>query len=92
MTGSADTKKAREVGHKVRIARAVSRALDVAPVIAELQANGLTSLRAIAAALDEHGVPPARREVAPREGAPGAHAAQVGWCNSSLFPTIPCPF
>jgi hypothetical protein len=49
--------KAREVGRKVRMARAVSRALDLAPTIEELQESGVTTLRGIAAALNERGIP-----------------------------------
>jgi DNA invertase Pin-like site-specific DNA recombinase len=41
-------------------ARAASRAADIAPTIAELQAAGVTSLRAIAAALNEKHIPTAR--------------------------------
>jgi hypothetical protein len=52
--------KAREVGRKVRIARALSRALDLAPTIKELKENGVTTLRGIAAALNERGVPTSR--------------------------------
>lgn len=40
--------------------RASTRAADIAPVIAELQAAGKTSLRAIAAGLNEQGIPTAR--------------------------------
>jgi DNA invertase Pin-like site-specific DNA recombinase len=42
--------------------RADARAADIAPVIAELQAAGATSLRAIAAGLNERGIPTARGE------------------------------
>jgi hypothetical protein len=38
----------------------VNRLWDSAPTIAELQAAGVTSLRAIAAALNERGIPTAR--------------------------------
>jgi DNA invertase Pin-like site-specific DNA recombinase len=41
-------------------ARSASRAADIAPTIAELQAAGITSLRGIAAALNEKGIPTAR--------------------------------
>jgi DNA invertase Pin-like site-specific DNA recombinase len=41
-------------------ARAASRAADIAPVINELQSAGVTSLRAIAAALNEKCIPTAR--------------------------------
>jgi DNA invertase Pin-like site-specific DNA recombinase len=40
--------------------RADNRAADIAPTIAQLQAGGATSLRAIAAALNERGIPTAR--------------------------------
>jgi Recombinase len=40
--------------------RARDRALDLAPIIAELQAGGRVSLRAIAAGLEERGIPAAR--------------------------------
>jgi hypothetical protein len=39
-----------------RLARAAARAADLAPIIAELQASGARSLRAIAAGLNAHGV------------------------------------
>jgi Recombinase len=57
--GAKRTAKAREVGRKVRTARAVSRAVDLAPAINELQASGVTTLRDIAAALNERGIPTA---------------------------------
>jgi DNA invertase Pin-like site-specific DNA recombinase len=41
-------------------ARAASRAADIAPTIAELQAGGATSLRAIAAGLNARGIPTSR--------------------------------
>ena len=40
--------------------RADARAADLAPVAKELQAAGAVTLRAIAAALDERGIPAAR--------------------------------
>jgi hypothetical protein len=40
-----------------RRARAAQAAADLAPVIAELRASGVTSLRGIAAALNERGIP-----------------------------------
>ena len=43
-----------------RQAQAAQRAADVMPVVKELQAGGATSLRAIAAGLDERGIPAAR--------------------------------
>jgi hypothetical protein len=55
---------------QARIARAVERALELAPVLRELQESGITSLNGIAAALNERGVPtPA--------GHPHWHASQV---------------
>jgi Recombinase len=42
---------------EARQARADERAADLAPIIAELQAADVTSLRAIAKALNERGIP-----------------------------------
>jgi hypothetical protein len=39
---------------------AAERAADIAPIIAELQASGATSLRAIAAGLNQRGISTAR--------------------------------
>jgi hypothetical protein len=39
---------------------AEARAVDLAPIIAELQAAGATSMRAIAAGLNARGIPTAR--------------------------------
>jgi DNA invertase Pin-like site-specific DNA recombinase len=47
----------RELGQKAIQKRAAARAADYAPTIRELQAVGATSLRAIAAALNERGIP-----------------------------------
>jgi hypothetical protein len=54
----------RHVGHrapsiadKARVARAKRTAADLAPVIAELRAAGITSLNAIADALNERNIP-----------------------------------
>jgi hypothetical protein len=54
----------RHLGHRppntadmARSARANRTAADLAPVIAELQAAGITSLNGIAAALNERGIP-----------------------------------
>lgn len=52
----ADRKRGAEAVHRT----AASRAADLAPVIAELQAAGCTSLRAIAAGLNERKIPTAR--------------------------------
>jgi hypothetical protein len=43
---------------QARQARADVRATRLAPIIAELQARGVTTLKGIAAALNERGVPP----------------------------------
>jgi hypothetical protein len=43
-----------------RRAKAEARAADLAPVVQELQAAGCESLRAIAAGLEERGIPAAR--------------------------------
>ena len=52
--------KTRAMAVKVLQARADTKAADLAPTIAELQAAGKTSLRAIAAGLNEAGIPTAR--------------------------------
>ena len=44
----------------VRQAQAAQRANDLAPIVKELQASGATSLRAIAAGLNERNIPTAR--------------------------------
>jgi DNA invertase Pin-like site-specific DNA recombinase len=51
---------ARAAGRKRLVDRANERATDLAPTIAELQAAGVRSLRGIAAALNERGIPVAR--------------------------------
>lgn len=52
--------EARALGTEARQRKAAERAGDLAPVIAELQASGVTSLSGIAAALTERGIPTAR--------------------------------
>jgi DNA invertase Pin-like site-specific DNA recombinase len=54
------TEDVRKAGRAVRTAKANARSLDLAPLIADLQANGITSLGAIANALNERGIPTAR--------------------------------
>jgi DNA invertase Pin-like site-specific DNA recombinase len=54
------TDDARAVGRAVIAGRARQQAADIAPTIEELQAAGVTSLRAIAEALNERGIPTAR--------------------------------
>ena len=54
------TDKARRAAAKTIKAKAGARAADLAPLIAELQAQGATTLRDIAKALNERGIPTAR--------------------------------
>jgi DNA invertase Pin-like site-specific DNA recombinase len=58
--GKVPTAKHRKLSAAVVQARASARAADLAPIIKELQAAGKTSLRAIAAGLNEAGIPTAR--------------------------------
>jgi hypothetical protein len=58
--GARLTTKARKSGNEAVARAAKQRASDVAPVIAELQASGAESLRAIAAGLNARGIPTAR--------------------------------
>jgi DNA invertase Pin-like site-specific DNA recombinase len=58
--GAQLTPQARAAGRKALQERARSRALDLGPIVEELQTAGCESLRAIAAALDERGIPAAR--------------------------------
>jgi hypothetical protein len=51
------TPSAQRAGVQVRQARADARAADLAPIVRELQANGVTSFKGIAAALNARGVP-----------------------------------
>jgi hypothetical protein len=46
-----------EAGRKARTARADARASELAPIITELRAGGVTSSRAIAAELNARGIP-----------------------------------
>jgi DNA invertase Pin-like site-specific DNA recombinase len=70
--GSRLTVKARKSGNAAVARGAAARAADVAPIIAELQASGAESLRAIAAGLNARGIPTAR-------GAGQWSAVQVAW-------------
>ena len=56
--GAAD--RGRVAGIATRRAKASSRAADLLPIIADLQASGATTLAALAAALTERGIPTAR--------------------------------
>jgi hypothetical protein len=58
--GAKLTAKARQKGANTNAEAAAARAADLAPVITELQASGATSLRAIATALNDRGIPTAR--------------------------------
>jgi DNA invertase Pin-like site-specific DNA recombinase len=58
--GTVITRAARKAGRDAQITRANERAADLAPTIADLRAAGVTSLAAIARALNERGVPTAR--------------------------------
>ena len=52
--------KGREISRTVRIAKANDRLSLVAPIVREIRASGVTSLRQIAAALNERGIPTPR--------------------------------
>ncbi|WP_456680038.1 recombinase family protein [Bradyrhizobium sp. USDA 3311] len=58
--GVVPTKRARALAADALKARADSRAADIAPIVAELQAAGRLSLRDIAKGLNEAGIPTAR--------------------------------
>jgi DNA invertase Pin-like site-specific DNA recombinase len=58
--GSKISADARELGQQAIRDRTATRTADLAPVIAELQASGITSLGALARALTERGIPTAR--------------------------------
>jgi DNA invertase Pin-like site-specific DNA recombinase len=58
--GARLTAKARAAGRAPQRETARNRALDLGPTIKELQAAGFESLRAIAAGLEERGIPAAR--------------------------------
>ena len=58
--GARLTAKARAAGNATVAQRSRDRALDLAPLVKELQMAGCESLRAIAAGLEERGIPAAR--------------------------------
>jgi hypothetical protein len=58
--GAVPTAEQRARAIDVRQEQARNRALDLAPTVAELQASGAVSLRAIAAGLEQRGIPAAR--------------------------------
>ena len=55
-----DNAKARELARKASTARANAHAAELAPTIEALRAAGITTLRGIAAALNERNIPTAR--------------------------------
>jgi hypothetical protein len=97
--------KAREAGARARTARANGRAADLAPIVAELRAAGVTSLRGIAAALNERGFRTARgiRRLDRIAGPPVARTAlrhgrlaptsehRYAWSVSSCRPALSLP-
>jgi DNA invertase Pin-like site-specific DNA recombinase len=56
-----NTELGRERGTEARRAKAAARAKDLAPVIEAIRAEGITSATGIAKALNERGIPSARR-------------------------------
>jgi DNA invertase Pin-like site-specific DNA recombinase len=58
--GAMPTVRMRRLSAEALHARTEARAADLAPIIKELQATGKTSLRAIAAGLNDQGIPTAR--------------------------------
>jgi hypothetical protein len=62
------TDAVRKASSAMRTAKAKARAADLAPLIAELKTQGVTTLRDIAKALNERGIPTARgKEWAPEQ-------------------------
>lgn len=57
--GAKLTRKAREAGNAAVSRIATERAADIAPIISELQATGATSLRSLAAGLNDRNIPTA---------------------------------
>jgi hypothetical protein len=60
MTNGRITDKARAAAQRQLMARANGRAADLIPIIDELKALGITSMRGIAAGLDQRGISTAR--------------------------------
>jgi len=58
--GAVPTARMRKLSAEALQARTQARAADLAPIVKDLQAAGKTSLRAIAAGLNEQGIPTAR--------------------------------
>jgi DNA invertase Pin-like site-specific DNA recombinase len=70
--GTTMTKAMRKAASEAITKRAKARAADLAPTITELQADGAASLRAIAAGLNERGIPKRHRDVVSDAGHAGA--------------------
>ena len=58
--GAEMTAKIRKAGNEANAQKAAQRAADIAPIIADLQAAGATSLQAIAGGLNDRSIPTAR--------------------------------
>ncbi|WP_315783183.1 MULTISPECIES: recombinase family protein [unclassified Bradyrhizobium] len=58
--GARLSRVARQAGRNAQVARATERAADLAPIIRDLEANGITSLNGIAKALTQRMVPTSR--------------------------------
>ena len=58
--GAEARRKGTQASTRSRRARAQQRALDLKPIVQEIQADGVVSLRGIASALNERGIPTAR--------------------------------
>ena len=61
MAGKITSPAAQNRGAAATKAHAISRASDIAPIIREIQASGITTAYGIAAALNHRGVPTVRR-------------------------------
>ena len=88
------TPEAAEAGRKTGIMRANARALALAPIIAEIQAHGVTRPHAIAAALTDRGVPTAlgcRFWTSNRVRAVLDRLERLGSSASAQSPTSPRP-
>jgi hypothetical protein len=89
------TDAARYAGSKALKARANARAADLAPTIADIQASGARSLRAIAAALNARGIPTATGSGkmgggAGRAGVDAAGLTPMEMAGTSPAISIPC--
>jgi DNA invertase Pin-like site-specific DNA recombinase len=58
--GARLSRAARKAGREAQAARAHDRAVDLSPIIAELQRNGITSLSGIARAFNDRRIPTPR--------------------------------